>query len=310
MKKRDNEDSPDGGAGAGATPSVHTADPDQGSVDVQPSEVDSGLHAIAAALADLSRRVAEEVAREEAGRAAEARSEESPEVLPPPVGDTPYFTAISGLAQINDAIQETLNHAEHEILTAQPDGPRPQLVLDNALSAVRTRIAAGVRMRTLYQHSTRFDEATKRYVREVSNYGVLIRTLPEFFDRLIIVDRRVVFIPATSDRTTAIRVEEPAVVRFLADIFERAWDRAEPYPFLPVRAAEAAPEVIPALRDTIRRLLIEGRSDKEIARRLGISLRSLQAHVAHLKDEYRAQHRLQLGYLMGLEEAAQEQDEP
>ncbi|MDH6579061.1 hypothetical protein [Kitasatospora sp. MAP5-34] len=303
MKKRDNEDSPGGGVELRPTPPVHPADPSEDSVDVQPSEVDNGLHAIAAALADLSQRVAEE-----ARRTVRDQSEEVPDSTPQAPGDTQYFAAIQGLTQINEAIQEALDHAQHEILTAQPDGPRPQLVLDNALSAVRTRIAAGVRMRTLYQHSTRFDEATKRYVREVANYGVLIRTLPEFFDRLIIVDRLVVFIPATSDRTTAIRIEEPAVVRFLADIFERAWDRAEPYPFLPVRAAEAAPEVIPALRDTIRRLLIEGRSDKEIARRLGISLRSLQAHVAHLKDEYQAQHRLQLGYLMGMEEALQEQE--
>ncbi len=304
MKKRDNEDSPGGGVELQPTTPAGPADPSADSVAVQPSEVDSGLHAIATALADLSQRVAEEARR------TLREPPEEPEPAAQPAGDTPYFTAISGLAEINDAIQQALNQAQHEILTAQPDGPRPQLVLDSALTAIRTRIAAGVRMRTLYQHSTRFDEATKRYAREVAKYGVLIRTLPEFFDRLIIVDRLVAFIPANADRTTAMRIEEPSVVRFLADIFERAWDRAEPYPFLPVRAAEAAPEVIPALRDTIRRLLIEGRSDKEIARRLGISLRSLQAHVAHLKDEYQAQHRLQLGYLMGLGEATQGQQEP
>ncbi|MEV6209051.1 LuxR family transcriptional regulator [Kitasatospora sp. NPDC051914] len=212
------------------------------------------------------------------------------------------FETIEGLPEIKDAIQEVLDGVTSEILTAQPDGPRPGVVLDDALTAVRKQIAAGVSMRTLYQHSTRFDEPTKEYVRAVTSHGAQVRTLAEFFERMIIVDRRTAFIPANASRTAALKITQPAVVQFLADIFDRAWDRAESYPFLPVRAADAAPEVIPAIRGSIRKLLIEGRSDKEIARRLGLSLRSLQAHVARLKEEYGAEHRLQLGYLMGLQQ--------
>ncbi|MFD8600313.1 hypothetical protein ACFV1L_35465 [Kitasatospora sp. NPDC059646] len=212
------------------------------------------------------------------------------------------FETIDGLPEINAAIQDMLDGVTFEILTAQPDGPRPSVVLDDALDAVRAQIAAGVSMRTLYQHSTRFDEPTKEYVRAVTSYGAQVRTLAEFFERMIIVDRRTAFIPANAARTSAVKITNLAVVQFLTDIFERAWDRAESYPFLPVRAADAAPEVIPAIRGSIQKLLIEGRSDKEIARRLGLSLRSLQAHVARLKEEHGAEHRLQLGYLMGLQE--------
>ncbi|ARP73040.1 hypothetical protein LK07_28305 [Streptomyces pluripotens] len=199
-------------------------------------------------------------------------------------------------------MQHALDNATTEILTAQPDGPRPSAVLTAALNAVRRQLASGISMRTLYQHSTRFDEPTKEYVRAVTGYGAQVRTLAEFFDRLIIVDRQTAFIPANADRTSAAVVTEPAVVNFLADIFERAWDRAEPYPFLPVRAADAATEIGPAIRDAVCKLLVEGRSDREIARRLGFSLRSLQSHVARLKEEYGAEHRLQLGYLMGVKD--------
>lgn len=258
---------------------------------------EANLLAIAEALADLSQRVADE-----ARRTAQTTPVPTAPPDPQPAGHSPGFTSIHGLPEINGAIKEKLEQARFEILTAQPDGPRPGPVLDDALDAVRRQLANGVQMRTLYQHSTRFDEATKQYVRAVSEYGVQVRTLPEFFDRIVIIDRSTVFIPSKSDRTSAIQVEEPAVVHFLIDVFERSWDRAETYPFLPVRAAEAAPEVIPAMRNCIRRMLIEGRSDKEIARRLGISLRSLQAHVARIKDDYNAQHRLQLGYLMGLDD--------
>ncbi|WEH39170.1 hypothetical protein [Streptomyces sp. AM 2-1-1] len=212
------------------------------------------------------------------------------------------FTYLNGLPEINRAIQNELDGAREEILTAQPDGSRPEAVLRGALDSVSRRLAAGVAMRTLYQHSTRFDEPTKKYVRAVTALGAQVRTLPEFFDRLIMIDRTVAFIPGNRDRTTAVIVREPAVVGFLADVFVRQWDRAEDFPFIPVRAAEAATEVVPDMRTSILKLLLEGRSDREITRRLGLSLRSLQAHVARLKEDHGAQHRLQLGYLVGRRE--------
>ncbi|WP_177244663.1 LuxR C-terminal-related transcriptional regulator [Streptomyces sp. yr375] len=205
--------------------------------------------------------------------------------------------------EINEAIDAVLEDAKEEILTAQPDGPRPGPVLEDALESVRGRITGGVRMRTLYQHTARFDEPTKEYVRRVAEYGAEVRTLEEFFDRLIIIDKRIAFIAENDERTAAVAVEEPAVVRFLCDVFERSWVRAEPFPFVPVAATEAAREVIPAIRESIRRMLIEGHSDKHIARRLGISERSLQAHVASMKKQLKAHNRLHLGYLLGRNEA-------
>ncbi|WP_435612954.1 LuxR family transcriptional regulator [Streptomyces sp. bgisy159] len=252
---------------------------------------------VAEALSGLSRAVAEQ-----ADWAPTAPRPE-PGVRPLPTGSGTAHSAfryLYGLPDINSAIQNELDGARSEILTAQPDGSRPHAVLRDALAAVRRQLAAGVAMRTLYQHSTRFDEPTKQYVKAVTEFGVQVRTLPEFFERLIIIDRTVAFIPGSRDRRTAVLVREPALVGFLTDVFTRQWDRAEPFPFVPVRAAEAAGDVMPDMRETIRKLLIEGRSDKEIARRLGLSLRSLQTHVARFKDDYGAQHRLQLGYLMAL----------
>jgi DNA-binding NarL/FixJ family response regulator len=205
---------------------------------------------------------------------------------------------IHGLSAIGQAIDDALSSSRREILTAQPDGPRPREVLDDALESVRRHVAAGVVMRTLYQHTTRFDEATKEYVQEVTRLGASVRTLDEFFDRLIIVDD-VAFIAPNADRTSAVAVSEPAIVSFLRDMFNRSWDRAKPFPFVPNHAAMAAREVMPAMRDSIKRLLIKGYPDKQIARRLGISERSLQSHIAGMKRELKAHNRMQMGYLWG-----------
>ncbi len=214
----------------------------------------------------------------------------------------PLICHLHGLDDIEKAINKALSGARREILTAQPDGPRPGPVLEKALDSVRRHIEAGVAMRTLYQHTTRFDEATKKYVRAVSDYGVRVRTLAEFFDRLIVIDDAVAFISANESRTHAIAIREPAVVRFLKDAFERSWDRAKAFPFVPLHAAKAAGEVIPSLRESISSLLIGGYSDKRIARRLGISERSLQGHIAAMKQELGAHTRVQLGYLLARNE--------
>ncbi|MFF9807458.1 LuxR C-terminal-related transcriptional regulator [Streptomyces coeruleorubidus] len=235
-------------------------------------------------LADLSRLTEEQVDRMNSA-------------FPADDGQGSDIRYIHGLSNISQAIAETLSGARREILTAQPDGSRPSGVLKEALESVQRHISAGIAMRTLYQHSTRFDEATKEYVREVTRLGASVRTLDEFFDRLVIVDD-VAFIAANEDRTSAAAVREPAVVRFLRDTFNRSWDRAQPFPFVPHHAAKAADEVIPAIRESIKRLLIEGYPDKQIARRLGISERSLQTHIASMKHELGARNRLQMGYLL------------
>ncbi|MCU7727449.1 LuxR C-terminal-related transcriptional regulator [Actinoplanes sp. KI2] len=207
-----------------------------------------------------------------------------------------------GLESINKKIALAVDSSRAEILTAQPGGPRSPAVLEAALNTVRARLAAGVRMRTLYQHSTRFDEPTKNYARAVIELGVELRTLDEFFERLVIVDADTAFLPAAADRTTALQITEPALVRFLRDLFDRTWERAAAFPFRPNRARDAAPEIMPEIRQAIRRLLIEGHADKTIGRRLGISERTITAHVASLREGVGATNRLQLGYRLALED--------
>jgi DNA-binding transcriptional ArsR family regulator len=211
---------------------------------------------------------------------------------------------LDGPAAVRDAVDETLWRARHEILMAQPDGPGPGTGPDGVHAVIRDPLARGVAMRALFQHSSRFSEPTKEYVQRVMEYGVEVRTLPEFFDRLIIVDGESAFIPGGERRPGAVLIRDRAVVAFLGDVFEKAWVRAGRFPFRPVRAADAAGEVVPDTRRAIKSLLIEGCSDKAIARRLGLSLRSVQGHIAALRDQYGAQHRFQLGYRMARAEYA------
>ncbi|MER5215115.1 LuxR family transcriptional regulator [Streptomyces sp. NPDC002838] len=212
---------------------------------------------------------------------------------------------VEGPGTVQEAISDALWRAKREILTAQPDEPGPGATLDWGYAAVRDPLTRQVAMRTLFQHSARFSEPTKKYVQKVMEHGsVEVRTLPEFFDRLIVVDGEVAFIPGAERPHSAAMIRDGAVIAFLRGVFEKAWVRAERFPFRPVRAADAAREVVPDVRQAIKALLVEGRSDKAIARRLGMSLRSVQGHIASLREQYGAQHRFQLGYRMARGEYA------
>ena len=59
-------------------------------------------------------------------------------------------------------------------------------------------------MRTLYQHSARRSSVTHKYVAAVTARGAEVRTLDEFFKRMIVVDRRVAVIPNRDEVAVAV----------------------------------------------------------------------------------------------------------
>jgi sugar-specific transcriptional regulator TrmB len=194
---------------------------------------------------------------------------------------------------INGAVAE----AETELLTAQPQTGRelPSAGLKAAAERDKAALDRGVRMRTLYQHSARRHALTRDYVAEVSARGAEVRTLDEFFNRMIVIDRRLAIIPGHTDNT-AIAVQEPALVAYLADVFERAWERARPFTNT---ERSMMNDIAREQRAMTIRMLIEGHSDPVSAKRLGVSARTFAGYVADLKTEYEADTRFQLGYTMG-----------
>lgn len=185
---------------------------------------------------------------------------------------------------------------EQEILSAQPQTGRNAQTL--AVAALRDTAALerGIKMRTLYQHSARRSSFTHKYVAEVSSRGAEVRTLDEFFKRMIVADRRVAVIPASDDYVSAVAVREPSVVDFLVDIFERSWERARPFTN---RETSMLKDIAAEQRAMTIRMLIEGHSDPVSAKRLGVSPRTYAGYVADLKEEYESETRFQLGYTMG-----------
>jgi hypothetical protein len=205
------------------------------------------------------------------------------------------FTELRGDA-IESFLTATIGEAEQELLTAQPQTGRDAASLASATIRDTQAIERGVKMRILYQHSARRSAMTHKYVRKVAAGGAQVRTLDEFFNRLIVVDRKVAVIPSHVGASVAVAVREPSIVAYLVDMFDRAFARARPYSNTEPRVMK---DIAREQRAITIRMLIEGHPDPTSSLRLGVSQRTYASYISDLKTEYDAQSRFQLGYKMG-----------
>jgi sugar-specific transcriptional regulator TrmB len=208
------------------------------------------------------------------------------------------ITEIHGLDNIDNFLHAAVNDSRRELLTAQPHGRRPATTLAVAENRDVRALKRGVRMRTLYQHSARHSPATREYVADIVSHGAEVRTLDEFFRRLIVIDGQVAIVPASDNHHAAIAIRDKYLVAYLVDIFERAWERAQPFN---LTGSQAERNIAADVRAMTIRLLVEGHSDPSSAKRLGVSTRTYAGYIAALKEEYGVQTRFQLGYAMSAE---------
>ncbi|MFD7257229.1 LuxR C-terminal-related transcriptional regulator [Streptomyces sp. NPDC059874] len=209
----------------------------------------------------------------------------------------PAVERLVGPAVIAAALDEATQATTEELLTAQPGGSRPEGILAESLRRVVQAQERGVVQRTLYQHTVRAHGPTLDYIRTVTEAGVAVRTLDEVFDRLIVFDRSVAFIPdkGAGDRSNhALVIRDVAIVHFLASVFEHAWERAEPVAFKP---AQQRPRLLTdKTRLRVLQLMVDGYTDAAIASRLGMSTRTVATHLKKASDMLGSNSRAQLAY--------------
>lgn len=206
------------------------------------------------------------------------------------------ITVLEGGEQINAALNLAAAQCRTEMLTVQPSDRMPERSLLRGLERDRPLIARGVRLRTLYQHTARYNPEQLAYAARLSDGKVAYRSIDELVERLIICDEAVAFIPARDDQQVALELRHPGLVRYLIKVFEFMWSRAVP---LSTGAPyETAPDGITEIQHSIAKLLVEGHVDEAIARRLGMNVRTCRAHIAKLAQALGSGSRAQLGYLI------------
>ncbi|MEV5354414.1 helix-turn-helix transcriptional regulator [Streptomyces sp. NPDC093516] len=206
------------------------------------------------------------------------------------------ITVLEGGERINAALNLATAQCQAELLTVQPSDRVSESSLLRSLERDKPLIERGVKVRSLYQHTARYNPEKLAYVARLSEGKVEYRTIDELVERLIICDETVAFIPARDDQQVALELRHPGLVRYLIKVFEYLWDRA--VPMSTGAPYEAASHGITEIQHSIAKLLVEGHVDEAIARRLGMNVRTCRAHIAKLASALGSGSRAQLGYLI------------
>lgn len=205
---------------------------------------------------------------------------------------------LQGEDVIRAALEQAADNCREELLTCQPGGRRDPASLARSLSRVLAMHRRGVKQRTLYQHTVRAHGPTLAYIEQATASGAQFRTLNEVFDRLIIYDRTTAFIPDPRHelRTAALAIDHPAIVHYLAKVFEHAWARGEAVSI--TQEYVRPPLMTDETRRAVLRLMVEGYTDAAIASRLGVSPRTVSTHIKKASDLLGGRSRAHLAYLL------------
>ncbi|MEU1808559.1 helix-turn-helix transcriptional regulator [Micromonospora sp. WMMD1076] len=200
---------------------------------------------------------------------------------------------LDGIDAVRERLAELAHSARAECLsfttgrgqsadTLEAEGPLNQFALQR-----------DVRIRNVYQDSFRNDPTTLAHARRMASLGAESRTAPTLPMRLVIVDRETAFVPIDPDdaRRGALELRSPGVVAGLVALFEQIWRTATPF------AEQTAPDdqgLTPHERELIR-LLAAGHTDESAARKLAMSVRSVQRTMTSLTERLKAASRFQAG---------------
>jgi DNA-binding CsgD family transcriptional regulator len=201
---------------------------------------------------------------------------------------------VKGIDNIRAVIDDLARTCTESLDALVPGGGQSDAAISAAVPLDLELRARGIRIRSLFQHSARRHRGTVHYVETISLAGARVRTAGVLPSRMQIYDRACAVLPLDPEATGAgaALIRDPGVLSFLCKIFDHAW--AESIDFT---EPETAPrdEAPSGLERAVLHLLAAGRTNEDIAQRLGVSPRSVSRIVAHLMTRLDATNRFQAG---------------
>jgi DNA-binding CsgD family transcriptional regulator/sugar-specific transcriptional regulator TrmB len=154
-------------------------------------------------------------------------------------------------------------------------------------------IERGVKLRTVYLQSMTASKQAMEYASAVHRLGCEVRVTPTLPMRLLIVDQAIAIMPMDPENPTAGAVihRTPAVIAVALALFDSYWAKATEL-FDPDERDDTP--LTPHEAEVLR-LLAGGAKDEQVARLLGISLRTARRITANLSERLGAASRFELG---------------
>ncbi len=184
---------------------------------------------------------------------------------------------VSDRAQISELSVALANIARKDWMSLENLHTEMPLTGDFAEPPLPT-FGGRVRCRSIYAATAMEDPVARQIIQDCAEAGEQARLLPEVPMKMKVADHTTAMLPLTPAGTAgALVIRAPVVIAALREYFEMLWERATPIGAPP----PAQPgDRLTRMQQQVLELMAEGLQDDVIARRLGISIRTVRRHVA------------------------------
>ncbi|MEU0387411.1 LuxR C-terminal-related transcriptional regulator [Streptomyces chartreusis] len=210
---------------------------------------------------------------------------------------------VTGGANVSAALEDVSRGVEQEILSLHPGHALPPDMIEAGLERDLLALGRGVRIRTVHLASAAAVPHMASYLRRLSAAGAQVRVAHTLPLRLIVADGSLAIVPAprTADgELAAAMLHGDVLVGVFREIFDHCWAGAAvladtaAVTDLPGTGADGAWEPTGRHREVLR-MLAGGLTDEAMARKLGISERTVRRLVSDLTERLGAASRFQAG---------------
>lgn len=202
---------------------------------------------------------------------------------------------LTGPEETGARISDLLAEAGDEVLTMVTTLPG-ESSLEHARNADIWLLERGVRTRMLVLAGhVRRSHAYQEHLTLLAAKGAQIRVAGTLPTRMLLIDGVTAVVPDIEDTPErgAVVVRHGSLVRLARDAFEAVWDETRD---LTHSDEEAGNDWEPSdLEREVIRLLARGNKDEAVARRVGMSLRSLRRLIAQISQQLDTTSRFELG---------------
>ncbi|MFC1400047.1 MULTISPECIES: hypothetical protein [Streptacidiphilus] len=199
---------------------------------------------------------------------------------------------VTGLQVIGQRLGLLLESSRRRMLTIHPEPRRPETALESVLGRDLDVIQRGVDVRSIYLSPVRRQVAVRAYMEAVTAAGAGIRTLPKLPLRQFIIDDTAI-VPHQGDSNAAVFIQDPSTVNAMVEFFELLWSLGEDFPGQMSREEQIGETLL-----TVIRMLVDGKSTRQISRELKLSERMVTRLRAEINDEYGTDSAIRLGWLL------------
>ncbi|CAO5158745.1 putative Helix-turn-helix domain-containing protein [Frankia sp. AiPs1] len=208
---------------------------------------------------------------------------------------------VAGFPRIMAALDAATASARREVAMVQPGMPPSPEIAQAALFLHREVLGRGAAVRAVYQTATRNLPHARSHLRQLADIGGQVRTAQLLPLRLVLADETVaiLFVPPQDKGPTALIIRNGPLIAVLRDMFEHVWTVSDPLSTSSLHKVDGAPSKPVGQRMEILRLLALGMSDDAIARKIGVSTRTIRRQTAEILLQLGAGSRFRAGLLAG-----------